>query len=134
MLGLLVTASPGSAQEDRTKALVGKWEGAVEWAGGAGNTALGDPNRTLIIESVTEKDGKWVGTGKYGVTGRGLGKVDIEIEDSGGLTFTTSANTTVRLSPSGPKQLTGTTTLPSTTGRTSQARGNDRPVKLEKKD
>ena len=106
----------------------------MEWAGGAGNTALGDPNRTLIIESVTQKDGKWVATGKYGVTGKGLGKVDIEIEDSGGLAFTTSANSSVRLSPSGPKQLTGSMTLPSTTGRTSQARGSDRPLKLEKKD
>ena len=137
MLGMLLSASSGSAQEDRAKVLVGKWEGTVEWAGGAGSGGLGDPNRTLIIESVTQKDGKWVGTGKYGITGKGLGKVDIEIEDSGNrtaITFATSPTTAVRLSLTGPKELTGTTTLPATIGRTTQARGNDRPLKLEKKD
>jgi hypothetical protein len=137
VLGILLAASVGSAQEDRAKALVGKWEGTIEWAAGVGSSSLGDPNRTLIIESVQQKDGKWVATGKYGVTGKGFGKVEIAIADSGDRTeiaFTTSANWAVRLALAGPKQLTGTTTLPSTMGRVTQARGMDRPMKLEKKD
>ena len=135
VLGIFLAASMGSAQGDRAKALLGKWEGAIQWAGGAGSTT-GDPNRTLIVESVEQKDGKWVASGKYGITGKGLGKVEIEVDDSGdrtGIRFTTSVNSTIRLSLSGTKLLTGTTTLPSTTGRFG-GRGNDRPLNLEKKD
>ena len=131
-LGTLLAMSSGSAQGDPAKALLGKWEGAVQWAGGAGS-ATGDPNRTLIIESVDQKDGKWVATGKFGVTGKGLGKVEIEVYDSSsdrpGIRFTTSANSTVRLALVGGKSLTGTLTLPGTSHR-----GNDRPITLEKKE
>jgi hypothetical protein len=129
--GILLGISPGSAQVDLAKAFVGKWEGAVQWAGGAGSGA-GDPNRTLIIDSVEQKDGKWVAAGKYGVTGKGLGKVEIEVDASGSrpsIRFSTGGNSTVRLSLSGAKEMTGTLTL---TG--ASHRGNDRPMNLEKKD
>ena len=131
VLGIFLAASLGSAQGDRAKGLLGKWEGEIQWAGGAGSGAP-DPNRTLIVESVEQKEGKWVATGKYGITGKGLGKVEIEVDDSGARTwirFTTPANTTVRLSLSGTKHLTGTTTLPG-----ASQRGSDRPMNLEKKD
>ena len=128
-LGILLGISPGPAQGDLAKALVGKWEGDVQWAGGAGT---GDPNRTLIIESVTQKDGKWVATGRYGVTGKGLGKVEIEVDDSGSrpfIRFVTGGNSTVRLALTDAKYLIGTLTLPGTSQR-----GNDRPMRLERKD
>ena len=130
-LGIVLGISLGSAQVDLAKVLVGKWEGAVQWAGGAGSGA-GDPNRTLIIDSVEQKDGKWVAMGKFGVTGRGLGKVTIEVEDSGSrpsIRFVTGGNSTVRLALSGTKDLTGTLTLSGTSQR-----GNDRPMSLEKKE
>jgi hypothetical protein len=131
VLGTSLGMSSSWAQEDLAKALVGKWEGDVQWAGGAGSGA-GDPNRTLIIESVTQKDGKWVATGRYGITGKGLGKVEIEVGDSGGrlfIRFVTGGNSTVRLALTGAKDLTGTLTLPGTSQR-----GSDRPMRLEKKD
>jgi hypothetical protein len=130
-LGILLGISPGLAQVDLAKVLVGKWEGAVQWASGAGSGA-GDPNRTLIIDSVEQKDGKWVAMGKYGVTGKGLGKVAIEVDDSGSrplIRFATGGNSTVRLALSGTKELTGTMTLTGTSQR-----GNDRPMSLEKKE
>jgi len=79
---ILGTSSPW-AQVDLAKSLVGKWEGEATWAGSAGSV-VADANRTLIIDAVTQKDGKWVATGRYGITGKGLGKVDIEVDEGGG--------------------------------------------------
>jgi hypothetical protein len=132
VLGTSLGMPSGWAQVDLAKALVGKWEGEITWAGSAGG-ATSDPNRTLIIESVTQKDGKWVATGRYGVTGKGLGKVEIQVDDSGNrplIRFVTGAPSTVRLALTGTKELTGTMTFLSG----SSARGNDRPIRLEKKD
>jgi hypothetical protein len=133
VLGLSLGMTSAWAQDDLAKSLVGKWEGSVEFAGSAGSAAMGDPNRTLIIESVTQKDGKPVATGRYGITGKGLGKVEIELGDSAGkpfLRFVTGGPSTVRLTLTGPKDLTGTTTFVGT----SSGRGGDRVMKLEKKD
>ena len=134
VLGISVGMASAWAQVDLAKSLVGKWEGAVEWAGSAGSV-MSDPNRTLIIESVTQKDGAWVGAGRYGITGKGLGKVEIEVGDSGGrpfIRFVTGGTSTVRLALTGAKELTGTTTIPGLTAGT--GRGGDRPLRLEKKD
>jgi hypothetical protein len=130
VLGISLGMASAWAQEDPAKALVGKWEGEVTWAGSAGSV-MGDPNRTLIIESVTQKDGKSVAMGKYGITGKGLGKVEIEVDGSGSrpsLRFATAA-TTIRLTLTGAKELTGTMTLVG-----ASQRGGDRPFRLEKKD
>jgi hypothetical protein len=130
MLGAVLALSSGFAQVDLAKSLVGKWEGALELASGV----TGNPNRTLIIESVTQKDGNWVGTGRFGITGQGLGKVEIEISESGGrpfIRFVTGAPSTVRLSLTGARELTGATTF---SGASNTGRGNDRALRLEKKD
>ena len=58
VLGILLTASLASAQESRVKALVGKWEGTVEWATTGENAAYGGPDRTLIVESVVPPDSR----------------------------------------------------------------------------
>jgi len=133
VLGTSLGMGSGWAQGDLAKALVGKWEGDVRWTGGGGaGKAGGDPNRTLIIESVEQKEGKWVATGRYGVTGKGLDKVEIEVDGSGSspfIRFRTGANSTVRLALTGAKELTGTLTLTGTSQR-----GNDRPMRLERKD
>ena len=130
VLGISLGMASGWAQGDLPKSLVGKWEGELQLASGA----TGDTNRTLIIESVTQKDGNWVGMGRFGITGKGLGKVEIEVGDSAGrpfIRFVTGAATTIRLALTGPKELTGTTTFP---GASNTGRGNDRALKLEKKD
>ena len=130
-LWMLLAASFSSAQGDRAKALLGKWEGDVQVGAGAGKN-VGDSARTLIVESVEQKDGKLMAAGKWGITGKGLGKVDIEVDEGSdrvGIRFVTGANSTIRLSLVGPKQLTGTLTVPGP-ART----GNDRALNLEKKD
>jgi hypothetical protein len=129
-LGTSLGMTSAWAQADLAKSLVGKWEGEITLSGSAGSTS--DPNRTLIIRSVEQKDGKMIATGTYGVTGKGLGKVEIEVIDSGGRPYLTFANatSTVRLTLTGPKDLTGTASI----AGASSARGGDRPLKLEKKD
>jgi hypothetical protein len=130
VLGVWLGAFPAWAQGDLAKSLVGKWEGELQLAGGA----TGDPNRTLIIESVTQKDGTWVAAGRFGITGQGLGKVEIEVTDSSGrpfIRFVTGASSTVRLSLTGARELTGATTF---SGASNTGRGNDRALRLEKKD
>jgi hypothetical protein len=131
VLGTSLGTSSVWAQSDAAKSLVGKWEGEVTWAASAG-AATGDPNRTLIIQSVEQKDGKLVATGRFGITGKGLGKVDIEVDEGGGrpfIGFVTGGNSTVRLTLTGAKELTGTLKLIGTSQR-----GNERPLRLEKKD
>jgi hypothetical protein len=130
MLGTSLEVVPCLAQGDLTKSLVGKWEGQIELASGV----TGNPNRTLIIESVTQKDGTWMAAGRFGITGQGLGKVDIEVSESGGrpfIRFVTGAPSTVRLSLTGARELTGATTF---SGASNTGRGNDRALRLEKKD
>jgi hypothetical protein len=73
----LALVGVGGAQGDLTKALVGKWEGDVQLSGAA------ETGRTLVIQSVTRQDGNWAGVGRFGITGKGLGAVTLEIDPSG---------------------------------------------------
>ena len=116
------------AQSVAAKGLIGKWEGEVQWQG----TKAGEAGRTLVIDSVDEKDGKWIARGRYGVTGKGLGPVEIEVNDPASrpwIQFTTGANSRVRLDLVDPKNLTGTLTFAG-----ASQRGNDRPIRLERKE
>jgi len=72
----LLVASGADAQADLAKTLVGTWEGEIQTLG-MGNRE--DPHRTLRILSVTERQGRWVGAGRFGITGKGLGPVDVEL-------------------------------------------------------
>jgi CHAT domain-containing protein len=76
-LGLLIVAR-SDAQPDLSKRLIGKWQGELQFLGAGSNAS-----RTLVIESVSEKDGKWSAQGRFGVTGQGLGKVAIDVDVSG---------------------------------------------------
>jgi hypothetical protein len=117
-------ASASAQMMDLSKALVGKWDGEYKTRG------RDDPNRTLIIKSVTERDGKWFAEGLYGITGKGLGKVMIDVDASGrrpSIQFTTGANSVVRLELFDAKSLVGTLTLAG-----SREGGSDRGIKLNK--
>ena len=125
MLVLLVTVG-SEAQTDPGpgKALIGKWQGEIRYAGVGGN-----PNRILIIESVSQKDGKWIAEGLYGVT-KASGRVNIEVDMASkwpSIRFVTDANSTVKLILLDEKSLTGTITWSGTSQR-----GNDRAMKLDK--
>jgi hypothetical protein len=93
------------AQVDPTKVLVGKWEGHAE--------IPRNSERTLIIESVTPKDGGWVAEGRFGSTGENLGRRSIQVSQQGGdiiLEFVTGAKTPnpVHLKLVGERKLEGT--------------------------
>jgi hypothetical protein len=125
MLVVLLWGAGASAQGDLSKALVGKWEGDLQFRGSRAETG-----RTLVIKSVTERDGKWVADGLYGVTGKGMDKVAIDVDASGkrpAIQFTTDANSVVRLELLEAKSLVGTLTLAG-----SRKGGADRGLKLEK--
>lgn len=59
--------------------LIGKWEGEIRLFG----ITSQDPRRTLYIDSVSQKDGQWVAHGWFGITGKNLGPVSIEVDNSG---------------------------------------------------
>jgi hypothetical protein len=112
------------AQLDPTKVLVGKWEGHIE--------VPRDSERTLIIESVTPKDGGWVAQGRFGSTSENLGRRSIQVSQQGGdiiLEFVTGTKTSnpVRLKLVGENRLEGTLNIVVSFGRTS-----NRGFKLEK--
>jgi hypothetical protein len=120
---LLITSS--WAQVDPAKVLVGTWEGELALQG------RGNRGRTLIIDSVTQNDGKWVAQGRYGITGQGLGRVPIEVDVSGDrvwIRFKSGANSDIRLNLLQEKYLVGTLTI----AGTSQG-SNDRSMKLERR-
>jgi len=125
LLGVLAGAA--AAQTDPGAALVGTWEGELTF-----RTNTADSNRTLVIKSVTQQDGKWVGDGLYGTTGKNLAKVAIEVDVKGrrpSLQFTSNEGSVVKLDLLDPKSLVGTLTLSG-----SRKGGADRPLRLEKKD
>ena len=77
LVGLTVAVSPAAAQPDLPGVLVGRWEGQI-----SGRSAGGEfgPHRTLVIDGVEQKDGKWVAQGNYGVTGRSLRSTEIAVQ------------------------------------------------------
>ena len=124
--GFLVTGglTAGLAQSDPASLLVGKWEGTQQQAGRGGSE-----DRTLIISSVTQQDGKWVADGRYGV--QGGAKVRIDVDVSGrwpSLRWTMANGNVVQLDLPDEKTLTGKVTLVG-----ASQRDRDRPVTLDKK-
>ena len=75
LVGALGFWSWSDAQVELGKALVGTWKGDVQTLG---KGTREDPHRTLIITSVMQKDGKWVGEARFGTTGKGLGRVHLD--------------------------------------------------------
>lgn len=99
---LLLALGIGHAQDEPLRALVGTWQGQVD--------VRMDPERTLVIKSVTRRDGQWVADIHYGTTGKGLSHLQGQIEMSGGaptLTFTTSADNKAELKLVSERELWG---------------------------
>jgi hypothetical protein len=125
-LGLvLVLIASSGAEVDPARLLVGTWEGEVALPGSR------DRNRTLIIESVTQQDGKWIAQGRYGIPGQGIGRVPIEVNVAGdklSIRFTSGAHNTIRLDLLQEKFLVGHLTI----GGALQG-SRDRSMKLERR-
>jgi hypothetical protein len=59
--------------------LIGHWEGEVKFVG----INSVSRNRTLYIDSVNHEDTQWVGRGRFGITGKRLASVRLEVDVSG---------------------------------------------------
>jgi len=124
----LLLGSPAHAQGQLAESLVGTWEGELQ---PLGKGTREDPHRTLIIRSVQQKNGKWVGEGRFGITGKGLARVQIEVDASGPrpwIRFVTNVSATVRLELL-DEQLVGTFSRRELGGTP----GTDRAIKLERR-
>jgi len=117
------------AQVDLAKVLVGRWEGEQEYL----LISAENPKRILVIESVTQVDGKWVANGRYG-TPAGLIRVKIAVETGGqgvDLSWTGPTGSQFQLNLLRDKHLVGKMTL--TMGQNKGASGSrDRTLKLDK--
>jgi hypothetical protein len=72
---ILGLGSPASAEVDLAKVLVGRWEGTVETK---------NPERVLIINSVSPKDNGWIGEGRFAVPPNKGQKITINISSQDG--------------------------------------------------
>src|SRR5262245_32148489 len=106
---LLGMSSAIGAQAQYSSVLVGKWEGAARFPAVRDN-----PNRTLIIDSVSEGSSPLTVKGKFGPTGQQLSPITGTLEIASGaprLQFTSGANLPVLLELQGDKDLVGTITV-----------------------
>lgn len=117
------------AQIDLAKALVGRWEGEQEYQ----LISADNPKRILVIESVSQVDGKWVANGRYG-TPAGLVRVKIGVETGGervDLSWTGPTGNQFQLNLLRDKHLVGKITLTMEQGKSGTG-SRDRTLKLEK--
>jgi hypothetical protein len=124
----LATAGIAGSQLDVAKALEGKWEG--EFLKEA--TDKFENARTLVIGKARQEDGKWLVEGaRYGITGKGLGRMDVRLNVDGDkvtLEFETpGAKNPVKLSLAPDGTLGGTIYLATVSNR-----NQFRPFKLKK--
>jgi hypothetical protein len=129
VLMVLSLVGASHAQVDLAKDLVGRWEGEQAYL----LISAENPKRILVIESVSQVDGKWVANGRYG-TPAGLARVKIAVETGGkgvDLSWTGPAGNQFQLNLLRDKHLVGKVTL--TTEQSKSGTGSrDRTLKLEK--
>jgi hypothetical protein len=91
--------------------------------------------RILDIDSVSLKDGNWVVQGRYGIPGKGLGRVNIDITDSGkqpAIRFLSGAYSTINLRLLGQEHLIGGIRIPGGTDAGLRGGGNESTMPLER--
>jgi hypothetical protein len=90
------------AQDDSVQKVLGTWKGKVE--------LLDEPERTLVIKSVTRADDIWIASVEYGPTGQKLGAFEGRFEkhrSATTLTFYISTTRKVELSIVSDTELRG---------------------------
>ena len=116
ILALISSTTPALGQSDPAQ-LVGKWVGTVRLEQSKANE-----DRTLVISSVTQQDGKWKADGRFRT--RGGAKVQIDVDTTGqwfSLRWTMPNGSTVHVNQINPKTLSGKLTLVGS-GRDDRAR------------
>jgi hypothetical protein len=97
-LGVVVAV----AQAEPLRGLVGTWQGQVD--------VRREPERTLVVESVTRRGDRWVANIQYGTTGQALARLEAQVEMSGPtptLMFATSADNKTELKLVSERELFG---------------------------
>ena len=123
---IVALATPARAQSDIQMALWGTWQGVVH------PPERGNPARILVVESIVEQNGRWLATGGFGIPGKPLAPIEIEVDTSGerpSLRFTTATKATVSLSLLDDTHMVGTL---APAGAAHRDVVESRSVKLEK--
>ncbi len=123
-LVLLLGATRPAGAHDLGKALLGTWEGTIQFRG----LPRADPNRTLVIHSVTPTDHGPIAEGRYGISGKRMRNVTIDVDPSGTflwIRFVSGAQQPIKLTLIDDRALAGTITLRG-------AGAKDRPMAFRK--
>ena len=117
ILALMSSTTPARGQSNPAAQLVGKWVGTVRL-----EQSKASEDRTLVISSVTQQDGRWKADGRFG--GGRSAKVRIDVDTTGqwlSLRWTMPNGSTVHVNQINPKTLSGKLTLVGS-GRDDRAR------------
>ena len=98
----LLALGVAHAQDESVQKMVGTWKGKIE--------LLDQPDRTLIVKSVTRAGGIWIASVEYGPTGQKLDAFEGRVEQARGaptLTFYISTTRKVELALVSQTELRG---------------------------
>ncbi|HKC97290.1 MAG TPA: hypothetical protein VKG20_04615 [Methylomirabilota bacterium] len=98
----LLALGVAHAQDESVQKMVGTWKGKIE--------LLDQPDRTLIVKSVTRAGGIWIASVEYGPTGQKLDAFEGRVEQARGaptLTFHISTTRKVELALVSQTELRG---------------------------
>ena len=98
----LLALGVAHAKDESVQKMVGTWKGKIE--------LLDEPERTLIVKSVTRAGGIWIATVEYGPTGQKLDAFEGRVEQARGaptLTFYISTTRKVELALVSQTELRG---------------------------
>ena len=98
----LLALGVAHAQDESVQKMVGTWKGKIE--------LLDQPDRTLIVKSVTRAGGIWIASVEYGPTGQKLDVFEGRVEQARGaptLTFHISTTRKVELALVSQTELRG---------------------------
>ena len=98
----LLALGVAHAQDESVQKMVGTWKAKIE--------LLDQPDRTLIVKSVTRAGGIWIASVEYGLTGQKLDAFEGRVEQARGaptLTFYISTTRKIELSLVSQTELRG---------------------------
>jgi len=102
VVATLLALGVAHAQDESVQKVLGTWKGKVE--------LLDEPERTLVIKSVTRAGDIWIASVEYGTTGQKLGAFEGRVQKQRGgttLTFPISTTRKVELSLVSDTELRG---------------------------
>lgn len=108
---VLLAVAVADAQDEIVQKMVGLWQGKVD--------VRDEPERTLVIKSVSLEQGHWIADIDYGPTGKSLSSLQARIErqrDTPTMTFAMSTTSKVELQLFSERELRGLLKISDGTG------------------